>query len=212
PLLDELAVGGGGVEDGRELPVAGALLVVGPAGPVPVELAEDEDRRGDQERHGAVLERAPVAVPHQVVDQSLGLLGGPLILEGLLAHRGDPRRPHDVGIGRAVLDELDRHVAAEPRLLPTVLLASHGCLPGVGGPTGTPSPTAVDDTVARPTDSGCRRGVSAPAGGPAPGDRTPAAAHARCRDAGCWPALVAYPCRVSDGRSLVTGQVCGRPG
>jgi len=40
----------------------------------------------------------------------------------------------------------------------------------VGGPAGHPAPAAVDDTVARPTDSGCRRGVSAPAGrGDGPG-------------------------------------------
>src|SRR5262249_39828641 len=141
-LLGELAVGGGGVGGGRQVAGAAALLVVGPAGPVPVELAEDEDRRDDQERHGAVLERAAVAVPHQVVDQSLGLLGGPLILDGLLAHRGHPRRPHDVGIGRAVLDELDRHVAAKPRLLPTVLLASHGCLPVRAGRPGRRAPFA----------------------------------------------------------------------
>src|SRR4029077_16383087 len=213
PLLDELAVGGGGVEDGRELAVAPALLVVGPADPVPVELPEDEDRRGDQERHGTVLERAPMAVPHQVVDQSLGLLGGPLVLEGLLAHRGHPRRPHDVGIGRAVLDELDRHVAAEPQLLPTVLLAGHVCLPVWAGPPGTPAPTAIDDTVARPTDSGCPRGVSARVGPRSQGSgRDRRVPPARCRDAGLWADLMTYPCRVNDGRSLVAGQRCGRLG
>ena len=61
-----------------------------------------------------MLERAAVAVPHQVVDQALGALRvlGQL-RQRLLARGGDPGRPQHVGVRGAVLDELDGHVVAE---------------------------------------------------------------------------------------------------
>src|SRR3546814_12922560 len=38
--------------------------------PVPMELPEHKDRGLDEERHGVVLERRAVTVPHQVIDQA----------------------------------------------------------------------------------------------------------------------------------------------
>ena len=114
-LLDQLAGLAGDVEDRLELPVAAGFLVVRPADAVPHELAEDEDRGADEEGHRVVLEGAAVPVPHQVVDQALGALG---VLRG--APPGTARPPWRHGRptarrrrARAVLDQLDGHLAAE---------------------------------------------------------------------------------------------------
>ncbi len=116
-LLDQLAGLVRDVEDRLELPVAAGLLVVRPAHAVPHELAEDEDRGADEERHRVVLERAAVPVPHQVVDQALGALRVLLqLVQGLLPGGGDAGGEQHVGVGRAVLDQLDGDIAAEAGL------------------------------------------------------------------------------------------------
>jgi hypothetical protein len=81
------------------------------------ELAEDEDRRADEEGHRVVLERTAVPVPHQVVDQALRALRVLLQLaQGLLPEGRDAGGEQHVGIGSGVLDELDGDIAAEAGL------------------------------------------------------------------------------------------------
>jgi hypothetical protein len=103
-----------------------------PADPVPVELAEDEERGADEEGHGVVLERAAVPVAHQEVDQALGplrVLGD--LRQGLLPRGGHPGGPQHVRVGGAVLDQLHGHIAA------VVGLVGHRqVLQGIGAGTG----------------------------------------------------------------------------
>jgi hypothetical protein len=78
------------------------------------ELAEDEDRRADVERHRRVLERGAVPIPHQVVDEPGGAFRvGVDVGEGLLAFGRDSGGPDHVRVRGGVLDQFDGHVAAE---------------------------------------------------------------------------------------------------
>ena len=64
------------------------------------EFPKDEDRRLHIERHGVVLERRPVAVPHEVIDEALaaGRVEAEILrrLEGLFPLRRHPRREQHV--------------------------------------------------------------------------------------------------------------------
>ena len=65
-----------------------------------------------------MFKRAPVAISHQVVDQSAGALRiGVDLLEALLSLRGDPGSEEHVRVARARPDELDSDVGAERHIV-----------------------------------------------------------------------------------------------
>ena len=81
---------------------------------MPHELAEHEDRGLDVERHRRVLERRPVPVTHEVVDQARRPRRIRVdVGQRLFALGRDPGRPDHVGVRRGVLDQFHGHVAAE---------------------------------------------------------------------------------------------------
>jgi hypothetical protein len=72
-----------------------------------------------------------VAVPHQEVDQASGPFRVLAQFVGrLLACGRHAGGPDDIRVGGAVLDQFDRHVAADPQLLVLAVLASHPRLLG----------------------------------------------------------------------------------
>ncbi len=112
-LLHEVAVRARVVEDGPKLAVAARFLVVA-RDAVTHELAEHEDGRLHVERHGVVLERAAVAVAHEVVDEARALGGVAVnVVERLLALRRYPGGEQDVSVLRGGPHQVHRHVRAE---------------------------------------------------------------------------------------------------